>query len=119
MQWQAHLDAAWNRLRFEKLTVTPQGSGLEFEVQIDLAGLAAEEVAVQLYANGIDGAGPQVYDMTLQRPSQSDASVGAGLALYRAVVPAGRAPGDYTARIVPRMAGAAVPLEANHILWQH
>jgi starch phosphorylase len=119
VQWQAHLDAAWNQLRFEKLTVSPQGNGFEFEVQIDLAGLAAEEVAVQLYANGIDGAGPQVYDMTLQRPPQSGGSGGPGFGLYRAVVPASRPPGDYTARIVPRMAGAAVPLEANHILWQH
>jgi len=119
VQWRAHLDAAWNQLRFEKLTVTPVGSGLEFEVQIDLAGLAAEEVAVQLYANGIDGAGPQVYDMTLQHPPQSGGSAGAGFGLYRAAVPASRAPSDYTARIVPRMTGAAVPLEANHILWQH
>ena len=71
---------------------------------------------MQLYANGVDGAGPQVYDMTLQ--NQPGTGVGAGCALYRAAVPAKRPAGDYTARVVPRLAGAAVPLEANHILWQ-
>ena len=82
-------------------------------VQVQLAGLAATDVAVQLYANGVDGAGPQVYDMTLQSPAAAG-----GRSTYRAAVPANRPAGDYTARVVPRLTGAAVPLEANHILWQ-
>ncbi|MEJ0008346.1 MAG: hypothetical protein WDM77_18775 [Steroidobacteraceae bacterium] len=119
MQWREHLDAAWSQLRFENVTVSTQGSGFEFEAQVFLAGLKPEEVVVQLYANGIDGAAPQVYDMTLQKLADSGGVAGAGRELYRAAVPANRAVGDYTARIVPRRAGAAVPLEANHILWQH
>jgi starch phosphorylase len=42
----------------------------------------------------------------------------AGLYLYRAAVPATRPAGDYTARIIPRCDGAAVPLEIGGILWQ-
>jgi len=38
--------------------------------------------------------------------------------LYHATVPATRPAGDYTARVVPRHAGVAVPLECSHILWQ-
>ena len=81
-----------------------------------LAGLLPQDVAVQLYANGVDADGPQVYDMTLQ--TLPAAVVASGCVLYRVAVPANRPAGDYTARVVPRLAGAAVPLEANHILWQ-
>ncbi|HEV2700437.1 MAG TPA: alpha-glucan family phosphorylase [Steroidobacteraceae bacterium] len=115
VSWQARLDAAWNALRFGKLAVATTASGLQFDVQLDLGGMAPGDVAVQLYANGIDGAGPQVYDMTLQNAAPG---AGGGSRLYRVTVPAHRPAGDYTARVVPRLAGAAVPLEANHILWQ-
>jgi glycogen phosphorylase len=93
---------------------------LAFEAQVYLGGLAPQDLAVQLYANGLDDAEPQVYDMTLQdQPGAGAAAgVGAGCGLYRVAVPANRPAGDYTARVVPRLAGAAVPLEANHILWQ-
>ena len=113
LQWRQRLDAAWSQLRFENLSVATTAAGFEFNVQVQLAGLAATDVAVQLYANGVDGAGPQVYDMTLQSPAAAG-----GRSTYRAAVPANRPAGDYTARVVPRLTGAAVPLEANHILWQ-
>jgi starch phosphorylase len=115
LRWRERLDAAWDQLRFENLSVATTASGFEFDVTLFLAGLAPEDLAVQLYANGIDGAGPQVYDMTLQTPV---AGAAAGSRLYRTAVPAKRPAGDYTARVVPRLTGAAVPLEANHILWQ-
>ena len=35
----------------------------------------------------------------------------------RTTLPARRPAGDYTPRVVPWHPGAAVPLEANHILW--
>jgi starch phosphorylase len=117
--WRERLDAAWPQLRFLNLTVASTASGLQFDVQLYLGAVAAQDVAVQLYANGIDGAGPQVYDMTLQSPAATGANSGAGSGLYRVAVPANRPAGDYTARVVPRLAGVAVPLEANHILWQH
>ena len=41
-----------------------------------------------------------------------------GMNLYEASVPATRAAGDYTARIVPSFPGIHVPLEAPYILWQ-
>ncbi len=110
--WRERLDQSWNDLRFGSVTFAPTAGGFAFEAQVSLAALAPEDVAVQLYANGIDGAGPQVYDMTLQ--TRTDGVN----ALYRVTVPEHRPAADYTARIVPRLAGAAVPLEANHILWQ-
>jgi starch phosphorylase len=38
--------------------------------------------------------------------------------VFRAEVSSARPPGDYTARMMPRLAGVAIPLEAPHILWQ-
>jgi glycogen phosphorylase len=113
LKWRQRLDAAWAQLRFENLNVVNKAGEFEFNAQLQLAGLAPTDVAVQLYANGVDGAGPQVYDMTLQGPAANG-----GSSTYRVTVPANRPAGDYTARVVARLAGAAVPLEANHILWQ-
>ncbi len=45
-------------------------------------------------------------------PSDADAC------LYRARVPSTRPATDYTARAIPSFPGAAVPIEAAHILWQ-
>jgi glycogen phosphorylase len=117
LQWRQRLDAAWGQLRFEQLNVANAAGGLEFDAQVQLAGLAPTDVAVQLYANGVDDAGPQVYDMTLQNPPANGGN-STGSSAYRVVVPGNRPASDYTARVVPRLAGAAVPLEANHILWQ-
>jgi starch phosphorylase len=37
---------------------------------------------------------------------------------YTVSIPAVRAPGDYTPRLVPYHPAAGVPLEAHEILWQ-
>ena len=42
----------------------------------------------------------------------------AGSFTYHAAVSATRPPRDYTARLIPRFAGVAVPLEDARILWQ-
>jgi len=41
-----------------------------------------------------------------------------GGCVYSAVVSAARTAGDYTARVIPRCDGVAVPLEDGRILWQ-
>ena len=38
--------------------------------------------------------------------------------VYKALVPATRPSGDFTARIVPHYPGVAIPHEDTHILWQ-
>lgn len=38
--------------------------------------------------------------------------------IYSCQAPIGRAASDYTVRVIPRLLGAAVPLEAEQILWQ-
>jgi starch phosphorylase len=38
--------------------------------------------------------------------------------VYGAAVSASRPASDFTPRLIPRIEGAAVPLEESHILWQ-
>ena len=68
---------------------------------------------MELYADAGDGI-PSVREvMARVRPLD-----GAGGYLYAGQVPANRAAGDYTPRIVPYKDGVPVPLEASEILWQ-
>jgi starch phosphorylase len=71
-------------------------------------------VRVELYADGIDGAPPVRQEM--KRISQQ-----AGVTtvqVYGANVPSARPAADYTARLMPRFKGLAIPLEAANVLWQ-
>ena len=70
---------------------------------------------VELYADSIteDGAPERV---AMQRVRQLVGAI-SGYA-YRATCPAARPATDYTARLIPRHDGVAVPLEAAHVFWQ-
>jgi starch phosphorylase len=52
--------------------------------------------------------------MTLLHPLADES----GDYAYSATVPAARPPTDYTARVMPRCDGVAIPLEDPQILWQ-
>jgi len=78
---------------------------------VELDDLDPDAVRVELYADGIGDAAPQRLEM--KRVRQAGAS-----RTYRAEVPAARPATDYTARIMPRRDGVAVPLEDARILWQ-
>lgn len=112
--WRDGLSASWGSLRFAEGSITGDGDRHRFEVQVHLDDLDPEAVAVELYAEGVDGGPPERVPM--QRAHQL---VGARNAYaYRAEVATARPAGDYTARVVPHRDGAAVPLEDAHILWQ-
>jgi starch phosphorylase len=83
-------------------------------VEVRLGGLDPEAARVELYANAVDSGPPERHVM--ERTLTLDES-GASYE-YSASVPAVRAVGDYTPRLVPHHPIAAVPLEAHEILWQ-
>jgi starch phosphorylase len=118
VNWRQALAQKWAALRFGEVKVesaTESGTGQHvFEAQVYLDDLDPEVVRVELYADGVDGAAPERVEMARVRQL-----VGAtnGYA-YRAEVPSARPATDYTARVIPRGAGVAVPLEDAHILWQ-
>ena len=114
VNWRHDLDQKWAALRFGEVKLETAGEQHIFEVQVYLDDLDPEAVRVELFANGVNSAAPERVGM--QRVRQL---VGAtnGYA-YRAGVPAARPASDYTARLLPHHDGLAIPLEADHILWQ-
>jgi starch phosphorylase len=107
------LEQNWAALRFGEVRIDTIDGRHRFEIQVHLAGLDPDTVRVELYAEGGDGTPFRQEMVSTGRPADP-----AGLYLYRTAVPATRPAGDYTARIIPRCDGAAVPLEIGGILWQ-
>lgn len=85
-----------------------------FEVQVCLNDLAPKAVRVELYADGVAGSAPVRQEMKRVRQL---AGTSRGY-VYGAAVSATRPPADYTARVMPRLDGVAIPLENVCILWQ-
>jgi starch phosphorylase len=114
VDWRHSLDEKWPALRFGEVKLETDDKQHVFEVQAYFDDLDPESVRVELYADGISGAGPERLEMKRVRQL-----VGAlnGYA-YRARVPADRPATDYTARVIPHRDGVAVPLESARILWQ-
>jgi starch phosphorylase len=112
--WRRALDQHWPLIRFGEATVQIADQLQVFDIQLYLDDLPPDSVGVELYADAVDGTGPVRHGMTRISRLQGSAN---GY-LYQASVPASRPATDYTARVLPQLAAAAVPLEATHILWQ-
>ena len=116
VDWRQALEQKWAALRFGEEKVETNGEQHVYEVQVYLNDLDPKAVQVELYADGINGGAPVRQEMN---PALSGQPAGAsGGTVYRAAVSAARPPADYTARVIPRYDGAAIPLENVHILWQ-
>jgi starch phosphorylase len=111
LDWRHALEQKWSGLRFGDVQVETRNGQHVFEVQVYLGELDPNSVRVEMYA---DGDTPVRQEMQRARQLSGAAS---GY-VYRATVPATRSPSDYTARVIPRHDGVAVPLEAAPILWQ-
>ena len=114
IDWQHRLEQKWPTLRFGEVHVETRVQQHVFEVQLYLADLDPNAVRVELYADGVNGSASVRQEM--QRvPEQAGAL---GRYVYRATVSASRPPADYTARVIPKWDGVAIPLEDARILWQ-
>jgi len=112
--WRRTLEQGWPALRFGRVLIDTRADRHHFTVEVMLGALAPHAVRVELYADS-PGREPPVRQEMARREGRVDDS---GMNLYEASVPAARAAGDYTARIVPSFPGIHVPLEAPYILWQ-
>ena len=92
----------------------PHGAERRVTVQVHLGGLDPEAVRVELYANAVSGGPPERHPM--ERARKLD-EAGDGYE-YSVTIPAVRALGDYTPRLLPHHPLASVPLEAHEIRWQ-
>jgi glycogen phosphorylase len=112
--WRHHLDEHWHEARFGAVRVNTREDRHQFSVEVYLGRLDPGAIRVELFANPIDGEEPFRHSMV--RGQEIDGTH-KGFE-YTGSVPASRAAGDYTARLVPDHPAAAVPLEATEILWQ-
>jgi starch phosphorylase len=112
--WRRRLQQTWAALHFGDVKVETNAKQHVYEVQVYLNDLDTEAVRVELYADGVMGGAPVRQEMKRIRQL---AGVSGGY-VYSAAVPAACPAADYTVRVIPHCSGAAVPLEAAHILWQ-
>jgi starch phosphorylase len=112
--WQQDIDQQWASLQFGVVKIETDRENHKFEVQVFTHDLDPRSLRVEVYANGANGGAPVRQEM--KRLPQV---VGAGKgSVYGAEVPSARPAADFTVRAVPYFEGAAVPLEADRILWQ-
>lgn len=111
IDWRRTLDNAWPALRFGDVKVTSDGAQHVFDVGVHLGDLDPQAVQVELYADATASAGAERHAMERLRASPGDANQ-----RYRASVRSVRPATDYTARLIPRRDGVAIPLEASHSL---
>jgi starch phosphorylase len=113
VEWLRALDQGWGMLHFGEMKVVTEDGKHGFKVELGLGSLDPENVRVEIYADGLNGAEPERWEM--RRDQQLTGGNGC---VYRAQVPALRPVGDYTARVIPQHASVSVPMETARILWQ-
>jgi starch phosphorylase len=114
IDWKRHLEAHWALVNFGGVKVETIREQHVFEVQVHLADLDPKAVQVELYADAISGGSPSRQEMKRTRQILGASST----YVYNATVSASRPATDYTARVIPRCKGVAVPLENARIRWQ-
>ena len=114
VDWQNSLNQNWARLHFGDVHVETRDGQHVFDVEVHLADLDPDAVRVELYADSFTGGDPVSQEM--QRVREAAGAQGAWV--FNAWVSAARPPADYTARVIPRRDGVAIPLEDARIKWQ-
>src|SRR6266567_856764 len=114
VRWARDLAQYWPDARFGTLRTATQDTRHDIGVEVFLGRLDADAVRVELYAEAANGKGPERHVMV--RGRKLDGPVNGYE--YSVSIPAVRAAGDYTPRLVPYHPAAVVPLEAHEILWQ-
>jgi starch phosphorylase len=108
------LKQKWDSMRFGEVKFETIEKQHKFEVQIYFNDLDADQVQVELFANGMNGEAPVVQKMT--RDSKLEGT-GNGY-LFNASVTSSRQAIDFTARAIPYFPNVSIPLEIPRILWQ-
>jgi glycogen phosphorylase len=113
LKWQQGLARFWPAVRIGAATLECADNSYNFHVQVFFGDLDVNAVRVELYAEGRDGSAPERH--TMGRGERLLGSLNGFL--YSLRLPATRPAADYTPRVIPDHAGAAVPLEAPFICW--
>ncbi len=114
VQWLHALDRNWPSLRFGEVRVKTEDDNHVIEAELALSDLDPNVVRVELYADGLNGHSPIRQEMKSVRRWEGEENGH----VYSGRVSASRPAPDFTVRVLPSFPGVAIPLEANHILWQ-
>jgi starch phosphorylase len=112
-RWRDSLIQSWHKLRFGTLDVQRQDDSYVVTLTVYLDDIDPKAVQVQLYADPLEGAEPEIYVM--KRANAIPGTINGYL--YRVHIPARRPVEHYTPRIIPYFDGVVVPLETTSILW--
>ncbi|MFA5971383.1 MAG: alpha-glucan family phosphorylase [Lentimicrobiaceae bacterium] len=110
-----NLEQKWDSIHFGEVKSEVVAAQHKFEVDVFLNDLDPDTVHVELFADGLNGEGPEVRVMTCLTKTKSFTNA----YTYSASVAASRPASDYTARLIPYLSDVSVPLEISRILWQH
>lgn len=113
--WADTLAARWGEIHFGPVTGLARGDELLVNVDVYFGGVDPEHVQVELFADATSEE-PCVRVVMEDVGPLSGATHGR---VFLAPLPGGRAPADFTARVVPRRGGVRVPAELPLIVWQH
>jgi len=109
-RWATSLATHWSTIRFGPVEGVAHGDEVTVAVQIDLGGVPAEMVRVELYADAVEGQEAVVTQMSREA---EDAAPGR----YTATIRTSRPVSDFTPRVVPFHRAARIPLELPLIAW--
>jgi starch phosphorylase len=112
--WRAALAEHWATLHVGDVRFATSAGEHRFEAHVYLGDLEAEDVRVELFAEGAPGEGPRRREMT----REVRLSGAANAFLYAGSVPDLGPAEHWTVRVVPHHPEALIPLEAEPILWQ-
>ncbi|SHI99631.1 starch phosphorylase [Malonomonas rubra DSM 5091] len=112
--WENTLRLHWQEIRWRRRNIKQSQTGDIIEVEICLGRLPQNGVQVQLYADGVGGAGPVCLTM---RPVESTTQ-SADFLRYACHIDKSRQANDYTARIIPYSPDISLPIELNLISWE-
>src|SRR5690606_27698975 len=111
-EFHARLEQLWSALAVENYQMQESEKGYVITASIHLSSLDPTQVQVELFAEGINSAMPNVVLMELEGKENNNCYS------YRCEMNAKRSLSDYTIRIIPRHDLLYIPLESNLIYWQ-
>jgi starch phosphorylase len=114
VSWRRDLARHWSDAHFGPVHATTEGTRHHISVEVYLGRLDPEAIRLELYAEAANGEEPERHAMARGRKLDGP---GNGYE-YAVSIPALRATGDYTPRLLPYHPAAVMPLEAHEILWQ-
>jgi starch phosphorylase len=102
----------WAGIHPGRVELKETADGHDFSLSVNLNGISLDRMSVELYADTVNGFGPEKIPMSCETNS-----VNLGSPIFHAHVKSGRPAGNYTVRIIPSDPEISVPLENNLIRW--